>query len=104
VVPILYEVFAWLDVPDDLRMPLCAGTSLALIIPTSIASFTTHRKATSIDVALLRRWILPVIVGGLAGPVVARHAPAALFKLVFVQIALATAARLIFPDRLPKLG
>ena len=43
VVPILYEVFVWFSVPDDLRMPLCAGTSLALIIPTSIASFTTHR-------------------------------------------------------------
>ena len=41
VVPILYEVFVWFSVPDDLRMPLCAGTSLALIIPTSIASFTT---------------------------------------------------------------
>ena len=36
VVPILYEVFIMLGVPDELRMPLCAGTSLALIIPTSI--------------------------------------------------------------------
>ena len=67
VVPILYEVFVWFSVPDDLRMPLCAGTSLALIVPTSIASFTTHRKAASIDFALLRQWILPVIAGVLAG-------------------------------------
>jgi uncharacterized membrane protein YfcA len=28
VVPVLYEVFAVLGVPDELRMPLCAGTSL----------------------------------------------------------------------------
>jgi len=104
VVPILYEVFAWLDVPDDLRMPLCAGTSLALIIPTSIASFTTHRKAASIDVALLRQWILPVVAGVVAGTILARYAPAAVFKIVFVVIALATAARLSFPERLPKLS
>jgi hypothetical protein len=35
VVPVLYEVFVMLGVPDELRMPLCAGTSLALIIPTA---------------------------------------------------------------------
>jgi uncharacterized membrane protein YfcA len=104
VVPILYEVFVWLGVPDDLRMPLCAGTSLALIIPTSIASFTTHRKAASIDATLLRKWILPVVAGVLAGTLLARYAPAAMFKSVFVLIALATAVRLSFPDLLPKLG
>jgi uncharacterized protein len=104
VVPILYQVFVWFSVPDDIRMPLCAGTSLALIIPTSIASFTTHRKATAIDIALLRKWILPVVGGVLAGTLLARYAPAALFKVMFVVIALATAARLLFPSWLPKLG
>jgi uncharacterized membrane protein YfcA len=104
VVPILYQVFVWFSVPDDIRMPLCAGTSLALIIPTSIASFRTHRRATAIDIGLLRKWILPVVAGVLAGTILARYAPAALFKLVFVMVALATAARLIFPNWLPKLG
>jgi uncharacterized membrane protein YfcA len=104
VVPILYQVFVWFSVPDDVLMPLCAGTSLALIIPTSIASFTTHRKAAAIDICLLKKWILPVIAGVLGGIILARHAPAALFKLVFILIALATAARLIFPNWLPRLG
>src|ERR1044072_476397 len=104
VVPILYEVFVWFSVPDDIRMPLCAGTSLALIIPTSIASFKTHRRATAVDIGLLRKWILPVIAGVLAGTVLARYAPAALFKLVFVLIALTTAVRLLLPNCLPKLG
>jgi hypothetical protein len=36
VVPFLYEVFVILGVLDELRMPLCAGTSL---ISTWIASF-----------------------------------------------------------------
>jgi uncharacterized membrane protein YfcA len=104
VIPILYQVFVWFSVPDDLRMPLCAGTSLALIIPTSIVSFTAHRRATAIDIALLRSWLLPVVAGVLAGTIAARYAPAALFKLVFVVIALATATRLIFSDRLPRFG
>src|SRR5215213_3178730 len=63
IVPVLYGVFLWIGVPEELRMPLCAGTSLALIIPTSLASFTTHRKEAAIDLALLKSWIAPIIVG-----------------------------------------
>jgi len=104
VVPFLYEVFVMLDVPDDLRMPLCAGTSLALIIPTSIASFTSHRKTEAVNVALLRLWSIPIIAGVIGGTVLARYAPAAVFKTAFVLVALLTAVRLIFRDRLPTLG
>jgi len=104
VVPVLYGVFLWLGVPEEVRMPLCAGTSLALIIPTSLASFTTHRKEASIDLALLKSWIAPIVVGVIGGAVAARYAPASLFKIVFVSIALATAARLLLGNRLPQLG
>jgi uncharacterized protein len=104
VVPVLYEVFIVLGVPDELRMPLCAGTSLALIIPTSIASFTSHRKTDAVNVDLLRLWSVPIIVGVIGGTVLARYAPAAVFKAVFVLVALLTAVRLIFRDRFPTLG
>jgi hypothetical protein len=43
IVPILYEVFRVIGVPEDVRMPLCVGTSLAVIIPTSIRSFNAHQ-------------------------------------------------------------
>ena len=104
VVPVLYGVFLWLGVPDEVRMPLCAGTSLALIIPTSFASFTTHRKAASIDLILLKSWIIPIVIGVFGGVLAARYAPASLLKIVFVSIALATAARLLLRGRVPQLG
>jgi uncharacterized membrane protein YfcA len=104
VVPVLYGVFLWLGVPEDVRMPLCAGTSLALIIPTSLASFTTHRKAAAIDLTLLKRWIVPIVLGVFGGAIAARYAPASLFKIVFISIALATATRLMLRDRAPQLG
>src|SRR5215472_11703427 len=104
VVPVLYEVFAMLGVPDELRMPLCAGTSLALIIPTSIASFASHRNTDAVDFNLLRLWSVPIIAGVIGGTVLARYAPAAVFKTVFVLIALLTAVRLIFRSRLPTRG
>jgi hypothetical protein len=34
IVPALYEVFRILDVPAEVRMQLCIGTSLAIIVPT----------------------------------------------------------------------
>src|SRR5512147_107713 len=32
IVPVLYEVFGVIHVPDALRMQLCIGTSLAIIV------------------------------------------------------------------------
>jgi uncharacterized protein len=39
LVPVFYECFRLAGVPLEVRMPLCVGTSLAVIIPTSIRSF-----------------------------------------------------------------
>ena len=49
IVPVLYEVFGLLSVPEDVRMQLCIGTSLAIIVPTSISSFATHWKKRAVD-------------------------------------------------------
>jgi len=35
LVPVFYECFRLAGVPLEVRMPLCIGTSLAIIIPTS---------------------------------------------------------------------
>jgi uncharacterized protein len=95
-VPILYELFRILEVPDDIRMPLCVGTSLAIIIPTSIRSFNAHRAKGAVDMSILRVWAVPVVVGVVMGSIVARYAPADLFKTVFVIVAAISAVRLLF--------
>ena len=43
IVPVLYEVFRALGVPEDVRMQLCIGTSLAIIVPTTFRSYFAHR-------------------------------------------------------------
>ena len=37
IVPVLYEIFRVLEVPEEVRMQLCVGTSLAIIVPTRCA-------------------------------------------------------------------
>jgi uncharacterized protein len=104
IVPILYETFAAFDIADEARMPLAIGTSLAVIIPTSISSFCAHHRTGSVDMLVLRAWCVPILAGVLAGSIMARFASPDVFKLVFVAIALFTAARLILSDKLPCLA
>jgi uncharacterized protein len=103
-VPILYELFRLVGVPEEVRMPLCVGTSLAIIIPTSIRSFNAHRAKGAVDMSILRVWAVPVVVGVIMGSFVARYAPADLFKAVFVLVAGASAIRLLFGKDTWRLG
>src|ERR687890_2116149 len=75
IVPVLYELFRVLGVPEEVRMPLCVGTSLAVIIPTSIRSFRAHYAMGGVDLSILRRWAVPVVLGVATGSVIARSAP-----------------------------
>ena len=43
IVPVLFEVFRVLGVSEDVRMQLCVGTSIAIIVPTAFRSYRTHR-------------------------------------------------------------
>jgi uncharacterized membrane protein YfcA len=104
IVPILYEVFRVIGVPDDVRMPLCVGTSLAVIIPTSIRSFNAHRARGLVDLAILKIWALPVMLGVIGGSIIARYAPPDLFRIAFVAIATTMALRLLFASERWKLG
>src|ERR1700719_4806978 len=71
IVPVLYEVFRILEVPDAVRMQLCVGTSLAIIVPTTIQSYLTHRAKGLVVPGVLRLWALPDGAGGVVGGVIA---------------------------------
>jgi uncharacterized protein len=104
LVPVFYECFRLAGVPLEVRMPLCIGTSLAVIIPTSIRSFRAHYHRGAVDMAILRQWWLSIVLGVVAGTVIARFAPERLFKFVFVGVAWSAAARLLLARASWKLG
>src|SRR5580692_8824727 len=104
LVPVFYECFRLAGVPLEVRMPLCVGTSLAVIIPTSIRSYRAHHARGAVDTDILRAGWLPVLVGVLAGSVIARYAPERLFKVVFVMVAWFAAARLLSAKETWKFG
>src|SRR3954470_1923580 len=104
LVPVFYECFRLVGVPLEVRMPLCIGTSLAIIIPTSIRSFRAHHFRGAVDMAVLRLWAAPVVSGVVLGSVIARYAPERLFKYVFVGVAWSAAARLLLGRDSCRLG
>jgi uncharacterized membrane protein YfcA len=95
IVPVLFEIFRILGVPDAVRMQLCIGTSLAVIIPTVLRSYRAHQARGLAIPEVVRVWTLPAIVGVALGAAIAAVAPAAIFKIAFVVIVSVIAAKLL---------
>jgi uncharacterized protein len=104
LVPVFYECFRLAGVPIEVRMPLCVGTSLAVIIPISIRSARAHHLRGVVDMDVLRAWWWTIVLGVVAGSVTARYASEQLFKYVFVVVAWSAAARLLFGRETWKFG
>lgn len=104
IVPVLYEVFRVAGVPEEVRMQLCVGTSLAIILPTSLRAFMAHRRASVLEMDVLRRWVIPIAVGVASGGVIAALAPGWVFKLAFVVMATLLAAKMFIGSETWRLG
>jgi uncharacterized protein len=104
IVPILYQTFIVIGVPDAVRMPLTVGTSLAVIIPTAITSYLTHRKKGAVDEVALRLWALPCVIGVVLGSAAATFAPAALFKIVFALVSAAIGIGLLMGTQTTRIA
>ncbi|CAK7256509.1 MULTISPECIES: sulfite exporter TauE/SafE family protein [unclassified Shinella] len=96
LVPVFYQVFGYLDVPEAVRMHLSIGTSIAIIVPTSIRSFTAHRLRGAVDTDLLKSWLVALPFGAILASVIAAVISSVGLRLVFVAIALLVALRMLF--------
>ncbi len=104
IVPVLYEVFQLLGVPEQVHMQLCVGTSIAIILPTTVRSYLTHREKGLVLPRVIRLWALPAVIGVACGATIAAFAPAAVFKIAFVVIASFIAAKFLFAGDRWNLG
>jgi uncharacterized protein len=104
IVPVLYEVFRVLGVPDEVRFQLCVGTSIAIIVPTNVFSYFTHRGKGAVMMDVVRAWAVPAVIGVAAGSAIAAFAPGAVLKLAFVLIATVIAFKLLFGRETWRLG
>lgn len=93
IVPALYAVFGMIGVPEESRIKIAVGTSLATIIVTSMRSVSSHMKHGAVDLALLKAWAPWIGAGAIAGAISARFIPADGLTLFFAIGALVVAIR-----------
>ena len=96
IVPVLFEAFRLIGVPEEVRMQLCIGTSLAIILPTTLRSYRAHRARGLVIPYVLQSWAAPAVLGVAVGSIAAAFAPAGLFEAAFAVIGGIIAAKLLF--------
>jgi len=104
LVPVFYQVFGLLGVEDAVRMHLSVGSSLAIIIPTSLRSFTSHRARGTVDMELLRSFYVPVPAGVLLASLTAAYLTSEGLRIIFAMITLVVALRLLFNRESWRIG
>ena len=67
MVPALYYAFTVLGFDIVTRMHLSVGTSLAIIIPTSIISTKTHMEHNAVDFKMVKSFGIFIVLGVIAG-------------------------------------
>jgi uncharacterized membrane protein YfcA len=104
LVPVFYQALGLYGVDESVRMHLSVGSSLAIIIPTAIRSFTAHKARGAVDMDLLRSFLVPVPVGVVLASLAAAHISSAGLRIIFAVLALIVGIRLILNRDSWRLG
>ncbi|WP_210200404.1 sulfite exporter TauE/SafE family protein [Cohaesibacter celericrescens] len=104
IVPVLFVIFTILDYASGLAMKLAVATSLATIVLTSLMSARSHYKRGATDIALLKAWFIPIVVGVLIGTFIGGFADGRILTLVFAVVAVLVALKMMIPQKESSLA
>ena len=96
MVPALYYAFTVLDFDIATRMHISVGTSLAIIVPTSIISAKTHMEHKAVDVNLVKSFGIFIVLGVIGGTFLAVNLKTSDFILFFSIMAFIVGLFFIF--------
>jgi uncharacterized membrane protein YfcA len=96
MVPALYYAFTVLDFDIATRMHLSVGTSLAIIIPTSVISSRTHMEYDAVDFKLVKSFGIFIVLGVIGGTFLAVNLKTSTFVLFFSVMAFIVGLFFIF--------
>ena len=96
MVPALYYAFTVLDFDLTTRMHISVGTSLAIIVPTSIISAKTHMEHKAVDVNLVKSFGIFIVLGVIGGTFLAVNLRTSDFILFFSIMAFIVGLFFIF--------
>ncbi len=94
LVPVLYETFGLAGVPEEIRMHMTLGTTLAVIAPTVLRSLAAHHARGTVDMAVVRRMAPWIVAGVVLGITVANGASSEALRWVWVVFGSALALKM----------
>ena len=71
MVPVLFYIYSFVGIEQTFVMHLALGTSLSIIIPTSIISTMTHMKFKAVDFSIVKTFGVFVVIGVVFGTIFA---------------------------------
>jgi uncharacterized membrane protein YfcA len=104
LVPVLFETFGFVGVPEEVRMHMVLGTSFAVIVPTTWRSFTSHRARGATDLAVIKRLGPFIVAGVLAGVLLVSVVSGTILKALWIVCATTLAAKMALGREEWRLG
>jgi len=104
LVPVFYQVFGLLGVDEAVRMHLSVGSSLAIIVPTSLRSFAGHYARGVVDTGLLRDFAVAVPIGVVLAAATAAFISSEGLRIVFAVLIFVFGMRMLFDRAHWRLG
>lgn len=104
IVPALSLALSVLGYDSDVVQHVAVGTSLAIIIPTGLASARAHWKRGSLDSKTLRLWVPFIVAGTFIGGLMAGFFSGDVLRIVFAVMAFVIAANIVFAFQTRLMG
>jgi uncharacterized membrane protein YfcA len=104
IVPALAAALALMGYDSDVVQHVAVGTSLAIIIPTGIASARAHDKRGAVDREVLKLWAPIIVASTLIGGLMAGLYSGNVLRVVFGVMALFIAANILLPFQERLMG
>jgi hypothetical protein len=102
IVPFMVWQLPRQGVPDRLVMLIAVATSLAVIVVTSLSSAYAHHRRGAIRWDVVLHLVPGILMGSLAGAVVAEYLPTPLFKMLFGLFLMLVALRMTTQSPVPS--
>jgi uncharacterized membrane protein YfcA len=104
LVPVLFETFGFIGVPEEIRMQMVLGTSFAIIVPTTWRSFTSHRARGASDLSVVKRLGPFIVAGVLAGVLLVSVVSGTILKILWIVCATTLATKMALGREEWRLG
>ena len=97
-IPIFVYLLPLFGVPPPVLMHVAVGTSMALVLPSALASTRKQVALGNLDLAFFRTWALGIFVGVLVGTAVVPFTSTEILQAIFAAF-MVTVGEGFFKDR-----